>query len=60
MSSNFLTKLWYKIFNKGKYIELKNEKIPTFINIFIISLNGGILNKFRKKVEFNLDSLNFP
>jgi len=26
MSNNFLTKLWYKIFNKGKYIDLKNEK----------------------------------
>ena len=26
MSSNFLTKLWYKIFNKGKYLDLKNEK----------------------------------
>ena len=26
MLNNFLTKLWYKIFNKGKYIDLKNEK----------------------------------
>ena len=26
MLSNFLTKLWYKIFNKGKYLDLKNEK----------------------------------
>ena len=26
MSNNFLTKLWYKIFNKEKYIDLKNEK----------------------------------
>ncbi len=26
MSSNFLIKLWYKIFNKGKYLDLKNEK----------------------------------
>ena len=26
MSNNFLKKLWYKIFNKEKYIDLKNEK----------------------------------
>ena len=26
MSSNFLTKLWYKIFNRGKYSDIKNEK----------------------------------
>ena len=26
MLNNFLTKLWYKIFNKEKYIDLKNEK----------------------------------
>ena len=26
MLNNFLIKLWYKIFNKGKYIDLKNEK----------------------------------
>ena len=26
MSNNFSTKLWYKFFNKEKYIDLKNEK----------------------------------
>ena len=53
MSSNFLTKLWYKIFNKEKYIDLKNEK-RTFdrVKYYNSNIYDRIL-EIQKKIEDN-------
>ena len=53
MSSNFLTKLWYKIFNKEKYIDLKNEK-RTFdrAKYYNSKIYAQIL-EIQKKIEDN-------
>ena len=53
MSSNFLTKLWYKIFNKGKYIDLKNEKRTSDrVKYYNSSIYAQIL-EIQKKIEDN-------
>ena len=53
MSNNFLTKLWYKIFNKGKYIDLKNEKRTSDrVKYYNSSIYAQIL-EIQKKIENN-------
>jgi len=53
MSSNFLTKLWYKIFNKGKYIDFKNEKRTSDrVKYYNSSIYAQIL-EIQKKIEDN-------
>lgn len=53
MSNNFLTKLWYKIFNKGKYIDLKNEKRTSDrVKYYNSSIYAQIL-EIQKKIEDN-------
>ena len=53
MSNNFLTKLWYKIFNKGKYIDLKNEKRTSDrVKYYNTRIYAQIL-EIQKKIENN-------
>ena len=53
MSSNFLTKLWYKIFNKGKYIDLKNEKRTSDRVKYYNSRIYAQILEIQKKIENN-------
>ena len=53
MLNNFLTKLWYKIFNKGKYIDLKNEKRTSGrVKYYNSKIYAQIL-EIQKKIENN-------
>ena len=54
MSSNFLIKLWYKIFNKGKYLDLKDEKRTTDrVKYYNSNIYAQIL-EIQKKIENNM------
>ena len=53
MSSNFLIKLWYKIFNKGKYLDLKDEKRTTDrVKYYNSNIYAQIL-EIQSKIENN-------
>ena len=53
MSNNFLTKLWYKIFNKEKYIDLKNEKRTSDRVKYYNSRIYAQILEIQKKIENN-------
>ena len=58
MSNNFIIKLWYKIFNKGKYRDLKNESI----NNELVSLYGKYdknfaVGKYFHQMNYNIDEI---
>ena len=53
MSKNFLLKQWYKIFNKSKYRDLKNEKRTTEnVKYYNSQIYKQIL-EIQKKIENN-------
>ena len=53
MLKYFLAKLWYKIFNKGKYIDLKDEKRTSDrLKYYNSSIYARIL-EIQKKIEDN-------
>ena len=53
MSNNFIIKLWYKIFNKAKYRDLKNE-IRTLNNVkYYNSRIYTQILEIQKKIENN-------
>jgi len=53
MSNNFLIKLWYKIFNKEKYIDLKNEKRTLDRVKYYNSRIYAQILEIQKKIENN-------
>jgi hypothetical protein len=53
MSNNFLIKLWYKIFNKEKYIDLKNEKRTSDRVKYYNSRIYAQILEIQKKIENN-------
>ena len=53
MLNNFLIKLWYKIFNKGKYIDLKNEKRTSDRVKYYNSRIYAQILEIQKKIEDN-------
>ena len=53
MSNNFLIKLWYKIFNKEKYIDLKNEKRTSDQVKYYNSRIYAQILEIQKKIENN-------
>ena len=53
MLNNFLTKLWYKIFNKEKYIDLKNEKRTSDRVKYYNSRIYAQILEIQKKIENN-------
>jgi hypothetical protein len=53
MSNNFFTKLWYKFFNKEKYIDLKNEKRTSDQVKYYNSRIYAQILEIQKKIENN-------
>ena len=53
MSNNFSTKLWYKFFNKEKYIDLKNEKRTSDRVKYYNSRIYAQILEIQKKIENN-------
>ena len=53
MSNNFSTKLWYKFFNKEKYIDLKNEKRTLDRVKYYNSRIYAQILEIQKKIENN-------
>ena len=53
MSNNFSTKLWYKFFNKEKYIDLKNEKRTSDRFKYYNSRIYAQILEIQKKIENN-------
>ena len=53
MSNNFSTKIWYKFFNKEKYIDLKNEKRTSDRVKYYNSRIYAQILEIQKKIENN-------
>ena len=53
MLNNFFTKLWYKFFNKEKYIDLKNEKRTSDQVKYYNSRIYAQILEIQKKIENN-------
>ena len=53
MSNNFLLKFWYKIFNKNKYRDIKDEKrLADNVKYYNSKIYSQIL-EIEKKIENN-------